>query len=173
MELNQLPQTKFIDLESGYCCPKFDPALWDNLDLHFRQKPFVCATTVCLFHIPLNMKSVFAHTMNAIQEAGAETGRFAVFSDDQSLWHSKHYFAVEKAVPGLHNVTLTGDYLTRVFSGPYSDAYIWVGEMRETVEKSGFEMGNLFFYYTTCPKCAERRGANYVVAIAEQVVKRK
>lgn len=171
MELNQLPLTDFT-LETGCCCPKFDPALWDGLDLHFRDKPFVRARTLSLFHIPLNMSPVFAHTWNAIRAAGADTPRFVILSDDHSPWRGDHFFSVSKEVPGVENVTLTGDYLTHVFEGPYRDAYIWVHEMRTLVEKAGYAMGVLFFYYTSCPKCAEKRGKNYVVAIAELVVKR-
>jgi hypothetical protein len=173
MELNQLPPVDVRPLEPGCCCPKFDPALWDNLDLHFRDKPFVRAATVGIFHIPLNIRAVFTRTLNAIKAAGAGTSQFAILSDDSSLWRGEHYFAVSREVPGLSNVTLTGDYLTRVFTGPYSDAYIWVGEMREMVETAGYKMGKLYFFYTNCPKCAEKRGRNHVVGIAELIVVRK
>lgn len=167
MLVNELPRTDRNDLEPGCCCPGFDPAKWDRLDLHFRDKPFVHARSRSLFHIPLNMSPVFDRTWNAIKQAGAEGVEQAVFTDDQSAWHADHYFCVDKHVPGADNVMLTGDFITRVFEGPYRDAPIWVGEMREAVTELGFVMGRLYFYYTSCPHCAEKRGKNYVVAIAE------
>jgi hypothetical protein len=169
LNTNFLPYTNLDLLEPGCCCPAFDPKAWDQLDLHFRDKLFVHFRTRSLFHIPLNMSAAFFDTWEAIKAAGAEDGQFAILSNDESKWRGEHYFAVTKEVPGLHNVRLTGDFVTRVFEGPYRDAYIWVNEMREDIALMGHRMGRLFFYYTTCPKCAERRGKNYVVGVGEVV----
>jgi len=169
VDTNRLPATDLSQLEPGCCCLPFKPGAWDKLDLHFRGKRFVRARTRSLFHIPLNMAPVFARTWEAVSAAGAADSEFVILSDDESLWRGEHYFSVTKDVPGLDNVRLTGDYVTRVFEGPYRDAYIWVGEMRADVAEMGAKMGRLFFYYTTCPKCAERRGKNYVVGVAEVV----
>lgn len=169
VDTNFLPYTDLERLEPGCCCPAFDPTQWDKLDLHFRDKLFVHVRTRSLFHIPLDMSAVFFATWEAIQAAGAEDCRYAVLSNDESKWHGEHYFAVTKEVPGLHNVTLSGNFTTRVFEGPYRDAYIWVNEMREDIALMGHRMGRLFFYYTTCPKCAERRGKNYVVGVGEVI----
>lgn len=167
MDTNHLPVTDFDRLEAGFCCPELDPAAWDGLDLHFRGKPFVRARTRSFFHIPVNMGSVFARTWSAIKRAQADEGEFVILSDDHSMWCGEHYFSVKNPVPGLDNTTLTGDYVTHVFEGPYRDAPKWVEEMKQIVAKSGRTMGRLFLYYTTCPACAKKRGKNYVVGIAE------
>lgn len=167
METNHLPITDFGKTLPGCCCPEFDPVTWDNLDLHFRDKRFVWVRTRSFFYIPLDMGSVFGRTWKAIKEAGADEAEFVVLSDDVSMWRGEHYFNVTKDVPGEDNVTLSGDFLTHVFEGPYRDAPRWVKEMRQIVEKPGRTMGRLFFYYTTCPKCAKKRGKNYVVGIAQ------
>ena len=167
METNLLPRTDLNRLEDGCCCPPFDPKAWHLLDLHFQDKLFVRARTRSLFHIPLNMSAVFFHTWAAIKAADAADSRFAILTDDQSLWHGEHYFAVTKDVPGLETVRLSGDFITRVFEGPYRDAYVWVREMTEDIADMGRRMGRLYFYYATCPKCAEKRGQNYVVGIGE------
>lgn len=169
METNQLPLSDLNSLQPGFCCPKFDPAAWEHLDLHFRNKPFVRARTRSFLHIPLNMAPVLARTWAAVKQAGADDRQFVILTDDASLWRGVHYVSVTKEVPGQDNVTLSGDFTTRVFEGPYRDAYVWVREMRDAVEESGRRMGRLFFYYTTCPKCAEARGKNYVVGVAEVV----
>jgi hypothetical protein len=39
------------------CCPRFKPEPWDGQELHFENKPFVSASTVSLFHMPLNMRT--------------------------------------------------------------------------------------------------------------------
>ncbi len=167
MEINHLPLTDLENLEPGCCCPEFDPAQWDGLDLHFRDKTFVHAATRNFFHIPLNIGSVFGRTWNAIKEAHADDAECVILSEDKAFWHGDHYFSVSKPVPGQDNVTLNGDYLTHVFEGPYRDAPKWVKEMEEIVTQSKHRMGHLYFYYTTCPKCATKRGKNYVVGVAE------
>jgi hypothetical protein len=39
--------------------------------------------------------------------------------------------------------------------------------MGEYVKSRGREVKKLYFYYTTCPKCAKKYGKNYVVLLAE------
>ena len=40
-------------------------------------------------------------------------------------------------------------------------------ETQEYVTAQGQQMRKLYFFYTTCPKCAKHYGKNYVVAFAE------
>lgn len=166
METNRLPELHKETAEFG-CCPKFDPAAWDGLELHFEDKPFVRCKTRSVFYVPLDMGRVFKRTFEAIKAAGADEAEFVVMSDDSSRWRGEHYFNVKHAVPGADNVRLTGDYLTRVYEGPFRDAVRWVDDMRALVAARGRTMARLFFYYTTCPKCARLYGKNYVVGIVE------
>ena len=109
----------------------------------FENKPFVIASTVSLFHVPLNMGSVFTRTWTAIREAHAENGGFLVLSHDDSAWHGEHLFAVSKPVAGAEMVSLSGDFVTKVFEGPYSKAREW-----------------------SKPTYAKQYGKNYVVGVA-------
>jgi hypothetical protein len=42
-----------------------------------------------------------------------------------------------------------------------------VGEMTDYVQQQGRQLETLYFFYTTCPKCAKHYGKNYVVAVAK------
>jgi len=149
------------------CCPRFKPEPWEGQELHLENKPFVKASTVSLFHVPLNMGSVFARTWNAIKDAHAENGGFLVLSHEDSAWHAEHLFAVSKAVAGAEMSNLSGDFLTKVFEGPYANARGWSEDMRRYVERRGRVLDTLYFFYTTCPKCAKYYGKNYVVGVAK------
>ena len=59
-----------------------------------------------------------------------------------------------------------GDFLTRVFEGPYEDAPKWEQEIREELDRRGDDADKVYFFYTTCPKCLEVYGKNYVVVVA-------
>lgn len=167
MEVNALPKYDINDNPTG-CCPRFDPQVWDEQELHFKDKLFVKARTRAFFHIPLKMGAVFKNTFNAIENADAHSDEdFVVLSRDPSAWSSEHYFSVTKDVPGQDMVHLTGDYVTKVFEGPYKNVPSWQREMEAHVNDQGRAVKRNYFFYTTCPKCAKHYGKNYVVAVAE------
>lgn len=64
-------------------------------------------------------------------------------------------------------VRLTGDYLTKVYEGPYKNAPKWEKEMEAFVKSKGKQVKKTYFFYTTCPKCFKYYGKNYMVAISE------
>jgi hypothetical protein len=167
MEINALPKYDSSDNPTK-CCPRFKPEGWDEQELHFEDKLFVKAKTRSLFHIPLNMGSVYPKTFNAIEEAHAvDMEQVIVLSIDPSPWSAEHYFSVTKEVPGQEMVRMTGDFITKVFEGPYKNAPKWEKEMKTFVESKGKQIKNTYFFYTTCPKCAKYYGENYVVAVSE------
>jgi effector-binding domain-containing protein len=77
------------------------------------------------------------------------------------------YIAIAKDVPNSQIVKLSGTYLCRVFEGPYSQMGKWIKEMTQYVKDKSKQIGKLYFYYTTCPKCAKKYGKNYVVIMAQ------
>lgn len=167
MRTNALPKYDPTDNPTG-CCPRFAAEGWDDQELRFEDKPFVRAKTRSIAHIPINMGAVFRRTFEAIEKANAEDdGQFIVMSRDESPWSAEHLFAVSKEVAGQQTVRLSGDYVTKVFEGPYRQAPTWEREVVQLVRDRGKEVERVWFFYTTCPKCARAYGKNYVVAVAK------
>lgn len=167
MPKNKLPPLNLKDNETG-CCPRFDPKPWDEKTFTFDKKLFVKASTINFFHIPLNMGRIMTKTWEKIKKAGADdSNEFAILSYDPSPWKGDHYFTVTKEVPGADNVKLSGTYLTKIFEGPYKKASKWVAAMKDYVVSKKKKLKKLYFYYTTCPKCAKHYGKNYIVAFAQ------
>ncbi len=167
MDINTLPKYDMSDNPTD-CCPRFKSEGWDEQELHFKDKLFVKAKTRSILHIPINMGSVFPKTFQAIEEAHAKSeDEFIVLSNDPSAWTGEHYFSVTKDVPGQEMIHMTGDFLTKVFEGPYKNAPKWEKEMKIFVESRGRQVKKTFFFYTTCPKCAKFYGKNYMVAVSE------
>jgi hydrolase family protein len=167
MRVNELPAYDARDKSTG-CCARFDPAGWDRQELNFDAKRFVRARTRSLFHIPINMRSVFRKTFAAIEAAAARSDRdFIVLSMELSPWAAEHYFAVTKDVPGQDMVRLSGDFLTRVFEGPYRDMPQWRRDLASYAAERDKRVDRTFFFYTTCPGCARVYGKNYVVGAAQ------
>jgi hypothetical protein len=166
MQTNALPRYDDSVNTTG-CCARFTPAGWDDQTLHFADKPFVRATTRSLAHVPLNMGRVFARVMeNLTASKATDPGQTIVLSRDLSAWQAEHLFAVTKPVADEENITLSGTYLTKVFEGPYSAVRGWHDQMCDLVRARGSAPAEVYFFYTTCPKCAKAYGRNYVVGVA-------
>ncbi|NNG03420.1 MAG: hypothetical protein HKM95_04885 [Inquilinus sp.] len=167
MEVNAVPIYDMSDSPTG-CCPRFDPTGWDGQELHFKDKRFVKAKTRSIMHFPLNMGPVFARTMKAIEDVDGfvEDGSI-VLSRDPSAWIGEHYFAVKKDVPGQEMTSMSGDFVTKVFEGPYKDVPKWAVEAEKYAKGQGKAVDRIFFFFTTCPKCAKSYGKNYVIAVAQ------
>jgi len=166
MNVNELPKTNFEDNETD-CCPRFYPKRGEGQEFIFEDKLFLRATTINFLHRPLNMGSVMKKTWKKIVDAKADSdAEFALLSYDPSPWKSEHYFTTTREVPGGENVRLSGTFLTKVFEGPYKEAGSWIEGMKDYVKSRNRELDKLYFYYTTCPKCAEHYGKNFVVGFA-------
>ena len=165
--INQLPR-RDISVNTTGCCPRFDPTGWDGRDLHFRDKLFVKASARSLMHVPVDMGRVFARVQRHIDEAGAgDEADLVVLSRDASPWRSEHLFSVSKPVPAEEMTRLSGDFVTRVFEGPYRNTNAWHEQLVRMVQDRHAVPGTIYFFYTTCPKCARAYGKNYVVGVAE------
>ncbi len=151
------------------CCPPFDPKLWQEKKLVWKNKRFVKDSVVAFMHIPLNMEQVMKRMWIKIQAADAAwTEEWLMLTDDPTPWKSDQYIAVNKEVPKIDNVKISGTFLTRVFEGPYKEARNWHEEMMAYAKKKTKKAPiKIYFYYTTCPKCAKERGKNYVVGLAQ------
>ncbi|MFA5826438.1 MAG: hydrolase [Gallionellaceae bacterium] len=149
------------------CCPRFNPEPWDGKEITWQNKRFVQDRVTSLFHIPLNYAAVMTRISNAVEAADARTDTRIILTDENSLWGADVYIEVSKDVPHAHMVTLSGTFLCKVFEGPYKNMRIWIDEMNAYVAAQSKQARKLYFYYTTCPKCAKKYGKNYVVILAE------
>jgi hypothetical protein len=90
-----------------------------------------------------------------------------MLSDENSLWGADVYIAVSKEVPGARMERISGTFFTKVFEGPYSRIRSWAKSMTALLEEQGRPLEKLYFWYTTCPRCAKAYGKNYMVLVAE------
>jgi hypothetical protein len=149
------------------CCPRFNPEPWDKKEVTFKDKLFIKDHVTSFLHIPLNFGKVMVRNMEKISQAQALPAEPLMLSDGNSLWGEDIYIAVAKDVPGAEMIKVSGTFLTQVFEGPYKNIHQWVRQMTDYVRQKGKEMKKLYFFYTTCPKCAKYYGKNYVVLLAQ------
>jgi hypothetical protein len=154
-------------IKSTGCCEPFDPGLWQEKEITWQDKKFVKDHVTSLFHMPLNMGKKIVKNMGLIEKAGAKAPHQLMLTDENSPWGSDIYIDVVKDVPGVEMATLSGTFLTKVYEGPYRNAGKWAEDMTGYVKGKGKETKNMYFSYTTCPKCAKAYGKNYVVLFAQ------
>jgi len=157
--------------DSEKCCPVFDPSPYDEKVIEFKDRLFVKDSMRTFMHMPLF--GVFGKTVTRMMkkidaaDAKMDDKDLLMLCGDPSPWRSELFINVTKEVPGAENVRLSGTYLTKVYDGPYSEIRKWVADMRDYVKKSGKVMKDMYFFYTTCPKCAKEHGHNYVVGFGQ------
>ncbi|MBU0981286.1 hypothetical protein KKC94_01195 [Patescibacteria group bacterium] len=157
-----------MDLSETGCCPQFNPDGWDDEKFILENKKFIKMCTKNFLHVPLNMGKAMTSAWEKVQKVNAAPkDHYLLLSYDPSPWRGEHFMEVTKDVPGLKNTRLSGTFLTKVFEGPYKNARLWVKEMQDLVQKKDKKMKKLYFFYTTCPKCARHYNKNYVVGFAE------
>jgi hypothetical protein len=156
-----------MNSEDTICCPRFNPAPWDGKTITWQGKRFMQDRVTSLFHIPLNYGAVMTRMDAAIRAAGAKLDAPVMLTDENSLWGADVFVEVGKDVPDAAMVTISGTFMSRAFEGPYSQIGRWVKEMKAWLDSEGKSFSKLYFYYTTCPKCAKKYGKNYVVLLAQ------
>lgn len=149
------------------CCPRFNPEPWDGKTITWQGKRFMQDRVTSLFHIPLNYGAVMTRVDNAIRAAGAKLEAPVMLTDENSLWGADVFVEAGKDVPGSKMVTISGTFMSKVFEGPFSEVGHWVEAMKAWLNSEGKSFSKLYFYYTTCPKCAKKYGKNYVVLLAQ------
>ena len=152
--------------ETG-CCPRFNPEPWDEKEITFKDKLFLKDRVKSFMHVPLDFGKVMVKNMERIQAAGALSPESLMLSDETSSWGSDIYIAVTKEVPGAEMKKISGSFLSKVFEGSYGSFSKWIKEMNGFIKSRGKEAKKIYFFYTTCPKCAKVYGKNYTVLLAE------
>jgi hypothetical protein len=158
---------RMSSVENAGCCARFDPQPWDGKELTWDKRRFVKDRVGSFLHIPLNFGWVMKRNMGRIEAAGARPETLVVLSDENSLWGADVYIEVTRDIPGMEMASISGTFLCKVFEGPYRNMRRWIDEMRAFVDSKGKSVRKLYFFYTTCPKCAEKYGKNYVALLAQ------
>ena len=149
------------------CCPPFNPAPWDETSVTWDNKKFLKEHVTSFLHMPLNFGSTMVRATKKIVDADAAHDDMIVLADENSLWGADIYIDVPRDIPDADMAAISGTFLTKVFEGPYRNMRTWIEEMKTYVADQGKELRKMYFYYTTCPKCAKAYGKNYVVLLAQ------
>jgi hypothetical protein len=165
--MEQTPQSVPKKVVSTGCCPPFDPVSWDEKEIIWNNKLFVEDHILSFYHIPLTLNGKVMKNLKLIAKAQADIPDYLMLVDEKSKWGADIYIEVSKDVPRTKMISMSGTFHTKVFEGPYKNIGIWAQEMDDYVKSKDKTINKLFYFYTTCPKCAKAYGKNYVVLFAQ------
>jgi len=154
-------------MDTNECCPKFEPAPWDDKTFEWKDKKFIKGRVFTLFYMPIGFGKVMKALDAKVRAAGATMPDWLCLSDHTSKWNMDVYLAVDKEVPGAENVTLSGKFLSKVYEGPYQDTGKWCKDFEGFAKNKGVNIRKWYMWYTTCPKCAKKYGKNYVAIVGQ------
>ena len=153
--------------EETICCRRFDPAPWDEKTVNWQNRKFIKDRVITLFYMPVNFGMVMKRFSKNLATSGAVMPDSLCLSDQTSKWNMDLYLAVDKEIPGVENVTISGNFYCKVYEGPFRETGKWCSDFENLLKSKGFKYGKRYMWYTTCPKCAKKYGKNYVVMFAK------
>ena len=156
-----------MEKDPNVCCPRFDPTPWSDKVLNWKDKHFIKGRVRTFFFIPLNFGSAITRLMKQVDTAKAGVPENLCLSDHTSKWNMDILLGVDKEVPGADNITLNGQFYSRVYEGDFNQTGTWCADFTEKAAAKGFKVDKWYMWYTTCPKCAKKYGHNYTVIIAQ------
>lgn len=86
---------------------------------------------------------------------------------DPSAFRSEIYLSVAGNVPNAENITISGNFISKVYSGPYGAVPKFMKEMNKYLESQNKKALDYYIHYAYCPKCAEKYGDNYMIIFAK------
>lgn len=149
------------------CCPEFIPGPWDGKLLEWNNRRFIKGRVRTFFYMPLNFGGVMKRMDSRIRSAGGTIPDYLCLSDHTSKWNMDVYVAVDKAIPGAENTTVSGTFFSKVYEGPFKETARWCKDLEVEARSRKLEIRKQYMWYTTCPKCAKKYGKNYVAILAE------
>ncbi len=153
--------------QTGECCPKFNPAPWDDKIFEWRDKKFIKDKVFTLFHMPVNFGAVVKRMSAKIEKAGGQSLDWMGLCDHTSKWNMDLYVAVDREIPDTENVSLSGRFLSKTYEGDFKDTGKWCEDFKKFAASKNLEIKKWYMWYTTCPKCAKKYGKNYTVIIGK------
>ena len=161
-----------MENQEKQCCPKFNPEKWDGKTHEWNDKPFIKETMPTLFHMPLPsvIDKKITGMCKLMEDAGkseANAEDILMLFRDPSAFKSEIYLSVTGIVPNANNTNISGTFVSKVFSGPYSSVPKFMKQMDEYLKTKNKKTKDYYIHYAYCPKCAKKYGDNFMIIFAK------
>ena len=158
--------------ENQECCPKFNVEKWDKKAYSWNKRPFIMESVPAFFHIPftpmIGKRMTKMMELTEKEEANIPdlTDALVLFHDP-SPFRSEIYYSVTKEVAGANNTSISGEFVSRVYEGPYNSVPRHMKAMNRWLKDQDLEARQYYVHYAYCPGCAKKYGQNYMILFAQ------
>lgn len=154
------------------CCPEFKPEKWDKKTISWDSKKFIKDSVPEFFHIPFPpmIGKKITRMWKSVEQAGAAYPNkedTLILFHDPTPFKGEIYISVKKDVPIEKNVTISGNFVCRVFDGGYNAIPQFVKIIDGYLAETGKKAKDYYVHYAYCPKCAKKFGHNYMIIFAK------
>jgi len=154
------------------CCPKFNPDKWDEKTFNWENEAFIKESIPTFFHIPF--PPMIGRKITRMWKMAEESKTtppnkedVLVLFADPNPFKSEIYLSVTGNVPKADYVEISGDFIAKVFDGPYNAIPKFIKEMDNYLSQKGKKSQKYYVHYAYCPKCAKKYGHNHMILFAE------
>lgn len=154
------------------CCPDLNTEYWENKEHNWENKKFITDSMRTLFHMPFpwvigkKLMKLWSQAQNSCAELENKEDTLFLFNDP-SAFKSNIFLTVKNDVKDARNTTISGNFISKVYDGPYKDVPKFMKQMKSTLKKQGKEVKDFYIHYAYCPKCSKEYGHNYMVLFAK------
>lgn len=143
-------------------CPRIVDARWEDRE-HRWNKSFFTVSSPSFFSVPIRLSRDIGKVINRAREEGFEIveaprmliSRYALFRGEISV----EVVATNGEHPSLRRFE-NASFYSQIFRGHWRDLGSGV---RRLVMTLGRRPRNIYFWYTSCPICAEEQGYKTVI----------
>jgi len=160
--------------ENQECCPEFNPEKWDEKKFNWDGKQFIKESIPTFFHMPL--PSMIGEKITKMMALATKADKIndkkdevLILFQDPSAFTSNIYISVTGDVSGANNVKIPGNFIAKVYDGPYNAVPKFIKDMNIFLEKKGEKIpknDEYYIHYAYCPECEKKFGHNYMILFA-------
>ena len=148
---------------AGRCsCPDIRDEEWDVKEHNWSGKKFYAVGLPMIYHVPVNIGSKYRQLKSEIERKGYQlTGPFHFLQKDGVF---RGMVIAEIKNPGKPDPKVTTFGTTKVWSKVYYGSWRYLRDaVKELKEQTGKQFKSVYFWYVTCPECAEEKGYKTVI----------
>ena len=124
------------------------------------------------FHIPFTFLigrkicKLWKHT-DQWKKVDQSKDNILVLFHDSGMFKSEIFFSVTGHIPKANNVTISGEFIARVFEGKYCDVRNFINQTKNYLVTQEKVAKDIYVHYAYCPMCTKKHNKSYVLVLAQ------
>ena len=150
-------------------CPQLKKEDWHLKEFNWENQAFYKVHYSCFFNMPINLKSVTQKAAKMLKKRDLLEKMPVIFSVNEGPFGGDILMSIKKHVDDLETRTLSGHFISFLYTGSYSNQPKLIEKIMEYGKKQHLNFADLFIWHVTCPKCVQKYKNAQTVIFAKVV----